>query len=178
MIERLRKEAKIFSTDANLRESIRNYIENPYDPILNSGKNRVSMGFAKKGETIYLLGDYTGKEQDNSAVIEITLDAIEKGLLSAAHTLSCCGLFAGLVQSCAINKLGFDITSDSEMLDSHFLFKNGNPSILISVNGEQEDSFVEFIYKNGINITLLGHVTKGELRVDDLSYGFIEEYMD
>jgi hypothetical protein len=29
-----------------------------------------------------------------------------------------------------------------------------------------------------LEITLLGHVTKGELRIDDKSFGYIADYID
>ncbi len=136
------------------------------------------MNFKKKGDTIYLLGDYKGGEDDNSSTVEVVLDAIENELISSAHTLEKGGLFCGLIECCAVNKLGFDITSDSEISEKEFLFNDNNHSILVSVTSATEGKFVDYIYTNGLEITLLGHVTKGELRVDDLSFGYIEDYLD
>lgn len=177
-IDDLKEVAQILSLSTELRESISEYENNPYDTLFASGKGKVNMNFKKKGDTIYLLGDYTGKDLDNSAAIEITLDAIENEMLSSSHTLHCCGLFSGLIEACSVKRLGFDITSDSEMNEKEFLFSDKNPAILVSVSSEQEGKFVDYIYKNGIKITLLGHVTKGELRMDDTSFGFIADYID
>ncbi len=174
----LKEIAQIISLSTELRESISEYKKDSYDTLFGASKSKVVINFNKKGDTIYLLGDYSGEELDNSAVIEITLDAIENELITSAHTLHCCGLFSSLIEACAVNKLGFDITSDSEMDEKDFLFNDDNPAILISVSSEQEGKFVDFIYKNGIKITLLGHVTKGELRMDDLSFGYISDYID
>lgn len=177
-IDNIKEIAQILSMSTELRESINKYKNEPYDTTFAAGKGRVSMNFNEKGDTIYLLGDYTGKEIDNSADIEIALDASENDLLCSAHTLCNKGLFSALIEACSVNKLGFDITSDSEISEKDFLFNDKNPAILISVSADQEDEFVEFIYKNGIKITLLGHVTKGELRMDDTSFGFISDYID
>jgi phosphoribosylformylglycinamidine synthase len=48
---------------------------------------------------------------------------------------------------------------------------------VITVNDEQENELVDFLFNEDVPITLLGHVTKGELRMDDLSFGFIEDYI-
>ena len=37
--------------------------------------------------------------------------------------------------------------------------------------------FVDFLFNEDIPVTLLGHVTKGELRLDDESFGYIEDYI-
>ena len=47
---------------------------------------------------------------------------------------------------------------------------------IVSVNEDQEEDFVNFMFNHGIDATLLGHVTKGELRMDDRSFGFISDY--
>jgi hypothetical protein len=176
--ENLREIAEIISQSTELHESISGYSKEPYDEIFGKGVHKLTMKFGKKGDTIYLLGDYKGKEDDNSSTIEVVLDAIEQGLLASAHTLDRAGLFAGLIESCAIKKLGFDITSDSEMPEKEFLFNDKNQAILVSVTADKEGKFVDYIYNNGLEITLLGHVTKGELRMDDLSFGYINEYLD
>ena len=177
-IDDLKEIAHILSMSTELRESISEYTNDPYHTTFAAGKGKVPMNFNKKGDTIYLLGDYTGKELDNSADIEIALDAAENKLICSAHILCEKGLLYALIEACSVNKLGFDITSDSEISEKEFLFNDKNPAILISVSTEKEGNFIDFIYKNGIKITLLGHVTKGELRMDDTSFGFISEYID
>ncbi len=177
-IDDLNEIAGIISLSTELRESISKYSKNPYDSFLPGGKNRVPMNFNKKGDTIYLLGDYSGKEDDNSSTIEVVMDAIDNGLLTSAHSVSRDGLFAGLIESCSVRLLGFDITSDAEISDKDFLFKDNNPAILVSVSADKEGKFIDYIYNNGLEITLLGHVTKGELRMDELSFGFIQDYIN
>ena len=134
--------------------------------------------YEKKGDTIYLLGDYKGGESDNSSHVEIINDAIEKGLVKSASAINGKGLFLSLIANCSVNDLGFDITSDSEIDEKRFLFNPDISSFLITVDGENEEKFVDYIYNNGMEITLLGHVTRGELRMDELSFGYISDFKE
>jgi phosphoribosylformylglycinamidine synthase len=98
-------------------------------------------------------------------------------MVTSAHNLDKIGLFCGLIEACSVKKVGFDITGDAEISDKDFLFKDKNSAILISVSADKEGKFVDFMYNNAIPLTLLGHVTKGQLRMDDTSFGFITEYL-
>ena len=71
-----------------------------------------------------------------------------------------------------------DITGDAEFEDKEFLFGRSSYLAIITVNSEQENDLVDFLFNENVPITLLGHVTKGELRLDDLSFGYIEDYIE
>jgi hypothetical protein len=177
-IEDIVEISKILSSSTELLESVSKYKKHPYDPQFSRDGYKIPMNFQKKGDTIYLLGDYYTEDEDNSSVIEILYEAIRQGLICSAHPLDRCGLFCGLVEACHVKTLGFDITSDAEISDKEFLYSDKNSSILVSVNSEVEGKFVDFIFNNSIRLTLLGHVTKGELRLDDLSFGFIDHFFE
>ena len=176
-IEDLTEIADIVSASTELKESISSFYKEPYAPLFSSESHKIPMYFRKKGDTIYLIGDYKREDDDNSSTVEVILDAAENKLVESALTVSRAGLFQGLIEACAIMKLGFDITSDSEVCDKEFLFKDGNQAILVSVDETKESEFVNYICNNAVEITLLGHVTKGELRLDDLSFGYIEDFI-
>ncbi|MFA6335360.1 MAG: hypothetical protein WCX48_07370 [Bacteroidales bacterium] len=176
-IEDLVEISGILSKSTELHADISKYIKNPFDLQFSKDGQKVRINFSKKGDTIYLLGEYKEGEDDNSSAIEILYDAIENNLVTSAHSILKSGLFCGLIEACAIKKLGFDITGDAEMSDKEFLFNDNNASILISVSSEKEGKLVDFIFNNGIKLTLLGHVTKGEMRLDDLSFGYIEDFL-
>ncbi|MDD3843413.1 MAG: hypothetical protein PHP33_02050 [Bacteroidales bacterium] len=176
-IDDLNEIAQIFSTSTELRERISEYEKDPFSAKFSTSKNKVGIHFGKKGDTIYLLGDFNSNDKDNSSTVEIILDAMDNGLLTSAQVLDN-GLFAGLIESSSKNKLGFDITTVSEMSEKDFLFLDNNPAILVSTSSDKEGKFVDFIYNNALEITLLGHVTKGELRIDDKSFGYIADYID
>ena len=46
----------------------------------------------------------------------------------------------------------------------------------MSVSSDQETSFLDFMMDSGVHFSALGHVTKEELRIDDVSFGFIADY--
>ena len=40
---------------------------------------------------------------------------------------------------------------------------------------EKEDEFVDYLFDRKIPVMTLGHVTKGEIRIDDQSMGFVDK---
>lgn len=124
--------------------------------------------FESKGTTIYLVSD---KE-----AIKFLNGSIETDFIDCLHKISSKGIFRTLVECCKPNNLGFDITTDSEMEEEEFLNGKTPYKAIVGVDEEQEEDFVNYMFNQGISLTLLGHVTKGELRVDDESYGYISEY--
>ena len=47
--------------------------------------------------------------------------------------------------------------------------------MIVSIREENHDAFLKVLEGSTMPHTLLGHVTKGELRIDDESYGFVED---
>ncbi len=129
----------------------------------------IKNSFKEKGDTIYLVSS-------QEAIIFLTNNAVE-GFITSFEPISDKGLFDSLINCCRENHLGFDITGDSDIEDKVFLHGKTKYLAIISVNEDQEDSFVDYMFNHGIETTLLGHVTKGELRMDDSSYGYIEKYI-
>lgn len=125
--------------------------------------------FEMKGDTIYLIS--------NSEAIKFLNGSIENDFISCLHNISSKGIFDSLVECCRENKLGFDITSDSEIDEETFLHGKTKYKAIVAVDEDQEDDFVDYMYNQGVEVTLLGHVTKGELRMDDKSFGYISDYM-
>jgi phosphoribosylformylglycinamidine synthase len=50
--------------------------------------------------------------------------------------------------------------------------------VVVSVNEDQEEAFIEFMMDSGVPFTLLGHVTQGKMMFDDEHYGFVQEVKD
>jgi phosphoribosylformylglycinamidine synthase subunit PurL len=65
-------------------------------------------------------------------------------------------------------------SSDLIRLDA-FLFGESQGRVLVSINPNKETQFIDLMMKKEIPFLALGHVTKGEMRVDDISFGFIED---
>ena len=101
---------------------------------------------------------------------------IRKGLLASAHDVSEGGLFVALMESAMAGNLGFDITSDSAIRRDAYLFGESQSRVVVSVNPDNEDAFIDLMMLNGVEFDLLGHVTKGSIRIDDIDWGHVDEY--
>ncbi|MCL2727226.1 MAG: AIR synthase-related protein, partial [Bacteroidales bacterium] len=159
----------------------------------------VGLAFQKKGEMIYLLGrsvqDVASSEylysvhhihpspapwmnpQEQSRLQSVLSEAIRKNLLTSIHSITKGGIFTALLQSSIPNQLGFDITTDAEIREDAFLFGESLGRFIVSTSEHNDVAFVDMMTKHKIPVTTLGHTTKGEIRVDDISYGFIRDFM-
>lgn len=100
---------------------------------------------------------------------------IEAGLLTSANPVSKGGLFFTLLRAGMPNGLGFDITTDAEIRRDAFLFGEAMGRIVVGVDPKKVDDFVDFMSSLKVPFFALGHVTKGEIRIDDESFGFIDK---
>lgn len=164
-------------------------------------KNRImTLDFKQKGDLIFILGDsvndissseylatYHGIEASPAPHFdlekEFVLQEAIKGLIglgfiNAAHDCADGGLFVTLAEMSMPRGLGFDIVTDSEIREDAFLFGEAQSRVVVTVAEEHEEDFIEFMMGSGVNYTLLGHVTKGKLMVDDEHFGFISEVKD
>lgn len=163
--------------------------------IIPDKNNIMTMGFKDKGDVIFILGqtkdDISSSEYLNyyqavkySPAPEFDLDTeyklqqittrlIKRKLIRSAHDISEGGLFVTLVESAMIHDVGFDIATDSEIRIDSFLFGESQSRIVVSVTPNKVNTFIDFMRKQDFPFLSLGHVTKGELRIDDISFGFI-----
>jgi phosphoribosylformylglycinamidine synthase len=103
---------------------------------------------------------------------------IRQGVLQSAHDVSEGGLFVALMESAMAGSLGFDITTDAEIRTDALLFGESQSRVVVTVAPEKEEAFIDLMMLNGVEFDLLGHVTKGSIRVDDEEWGMFEEYKD
>lgn len=99
----------------------------------------------------------------------------KKQLISSASPVGRGGLFFTLLRAAFPNNLGFDITTDAEIRRDAFLFGESMGRIIVDVDPEKEDEFVDTLTENKMPFFTLGHVTRGEIRIDDQSFGFIDK---
>ncbi|MBN1132420.1 MAG: phosphoribosylformylglycinamidine synthase subunit PurL [Bacteroidales bacterium] len=166
--------------------------------LIDEISNLMTIDFKRKGDMIFLIGrsdeDLSSSEYlsvmhliEESAApkfdfeYELKLQGVVSSLIrdkliSSAHDVSTGGLFVTLVESALPGKLGFDITSPAEIRNDAFLFGESQSRVVVSVSSEQETGFIDFMMEAEIHFSALGHVTKEELRIDDVSYGFISDY--
>lgn len=169
--------AELLASDPLFKKRVEEYFASPYDsaPYLK-GLDIPPISFARKGETLYLAGAREkGKVSAESEAI--IARSIQNGLLTSIHLISPDGLFLTLLESALINRLGFDITSDSDMEEKEFLFGKSRYVALVSVDEDHENELADLFFNNKVQLILLGHVTKGELRMDDLGFGYSRDYL-
>ena len=157
----------------------------------------MTLDFKQKGDVIFLIGDYIedissseylatyhGVKASPAPYFDLDKEfemqqalkgVIAEGLVNAVHDVSDGGLYVSLIEMSMPRDLGFDIVSDADIRLDAFLFGEGQGRVVVSVTEEQVEDFVEYIVATGVNITLLGHVTKGKLQIDEQHYGFIAE---
>jgi len=46
---------------------------------------------------------------------------------------------------------------------------------VVTVSIDEDEDLVRFLFDNNITVMTLGHVTKGDIRIDDYSYGNIRD---
>ncbi|SMO78312.1 phosphoribosylformylglycinamidine synthase subunit II [Saccharicrinis carchari] len=109
---------------------------------------------------------------------ETVKQIIHNHLVRSVHNVSTGGLFFNLLESAMPLNFGFDITTDAEVRKDAFLFGESQSRIIVTVAPEKQDDFVDFMLDKSVPFSALGHVTKGEIRIDDESFGFIKSYKE
>jgi phosphoribosylformylglycinamidine (FGAM) synthase-like enzyme len=165
--------------------------------IVEDKTKTMSFDFKHKGDLIFIIGEaveciasseylysYHGVKASPAPYFnmdkefemqEVVKTIIQKDLVNAAHDCSSGGIFITLSEMAMPNELGFDIVTDAEIREDAFLFGEAAGRVLVGVNKDSEDAFIEFMMSTGVNFTLLGHVTQGKMVIDDDHFGFIQE---
>lgn len=163
--------------------------------LLKEKNNHMTMPFKNKGNMIFLIGrsqndissseylvSYHGIKESppphfdldfEHKVHKVVMDIIRFSLVRSAHDISEGGLFITLLESGMPRCLGFDITTDAEIRKDAFLFGEAQSRVIVTVAPSRETDFIDFMLKQDMPFFTLGHVTKGDCRIDDISFGFI-----
>jgi phosphoribosylformylglycinamidine synthase len=165
--------------------------------LLKDKLYQTSLAFHRKGDMIYMLGrtsddiasseylySYHGVKNSPAPefdlqlevkLVEVLQELAARNLVNSMHDVSDGGLYIALLESSMPNNLGFDITTPAENRTDAFLFGEAQGRVVVSVSTEKEADFVDFLLEKKFPFNSLGHVTKGELRIDDTSFGFITD---
>ena len=168
--------------------------------VIEDKSHITSLGFKGKSDLIYMLGtcenDISSSEYLSSyheikessvpnfdldiefKLQEILTNLIRAGLIESAHDVSDGGLFVTLLESSMVNNLGFDITTSSEIREDAFLFGESPSRVVVSIREVKEDRFLDFLKDSDLDFSLLGHVSKGDIRIDDHFFGNVLEYKE
>jgi len=165
--------------------------------IIKNKHFRMSIPFKHKGDMIFMVGEARNDIASSeylSAYLKVQVSPapyfdinyefemqkviyglIEKELIRSAHQIGNGGLYIALVECGMVRGYGFDITTDAEIREDAFLFGEAQGRVVVSVEPRREADFIDFMMAQNFPFSTLGHVTKGEMRVDDVSYGFIDD---
>jgi phosphoribosylformylglycinamidine synthase len=165
--------------------------------LLDNKNHHTTLAFKEKGHMIYLIGksvnDIASSEylysyhgikaspapyfnlEEEFEVQRVVRELIARNLIQSAHDVSDGGLFIALLESAMPRNLGFDITTDAEIRTDAFLFGEAQGRIVVSVSPSRETQFIDFMVASKVPFSTLGHVTKSEIRIDDVSYGFVAD---
>ncbi len=165
--------------------------------VVENKKHYTTVSFRHKGDMIFLIGKSRNdvnssefavsylkveesippfyNEEDEKALQQVVKQLINNNLVRSAHDVSNGGLFFNLLECAVPLEFGFDITSDAEVRKEAFLFGESQGRVVVSVSPEKQDEFVDFMVDASFPFSILGHVTKGELRIDDEPYGEVED---
>lgn len=165
--------------------------------ILDNIRTQIDMPFKQKGDLIFVIGkgqndiscsDYlTTYHSVQSAPApyldlenekhthDALRDLIASGIVKSCHSITNGGLFMALFEKCMAFELGFDITLPIEFRRDAFLFGESQSRAVITIGEQDMDLLLDLMQKEKAPVLMLGHVTKGEMRIDNESYGFIDE---
>ncbi len=163
--------------------------------LLKEKNNHMTMAFKNKGHMIFLIGrsqnDISSSEylvawhkirqsppphfdlDHEHRLQEVVKKLISYSLVMSTHDVSEGGLFITLLECGMPRCFGFDITTDAEIRKDAFLFGESQSRVVVSVAPTRETEFIDFMLKEQFPFSVLGHVTKGEVRIDDISFGFV-----
>ena len=152
--------------------------KNKGNNIFMIGKPSEDIGASEYLEFYHGISDSPLPEFDlntEAAIQKALVKLHELKLVSSASPVGKGGLFFTLLRASFPRSLGFDITSVAEVRRDAFLFGESMGRILVDVEPDKEDDFVDFLSGMRMPFFMLGHVTRGEIRIDDESLGFIDK---
>ncbi|WP_245681411.1 phosphoribosylformylglycinamidine synthase subunit PurL [Arcticibacter eurypsychrophilus] len=165
--------------------------------ILDNVENRMSLDFKKAGDLIYLIGEskndissseYLASFHKVSAspapyfdldeeydMHQVVKQLILSKVIESAHDVADGGLYITLLESAMPRNLGFTIESDDEVRKDAFLFGEAQGRVLVSVQADKEEEFVELMATSEVEFSLLGTVSEGDLLVDGELFSTVQE---
>ena len=168
--------------------------------VIEDKKNIMTLNYKDKGDLIFMIGsnrddisssqylvNIHGVEKSSTPYFDLEEEyamqtqlqmLIRKGAIKSAHDVSEGGLFVTLLEKGMVSGLGFDVTLPAEFRADATLFGESQSRVVVTVSEDQKDDFIDLMMLNGVEFDLLGHVTKGSVRIDDEDWGTVAEYQD
>jgi phosphoribosylformylglycinamidine synthase II len=165
--------------------------------LLENASQKMTMDFKNEGDYIFLLGqssndigssEYLHKVQgiefspaphfeieEELALQQLLTKLIARQLISSAHDISEGGLAVTLFESCFNRNLGVDVVAaDSGIRKDAYWFGEGQSRVVVSVSESLLNEFKAAVGSHPFEE--LGIVTAGEMEVDGMNWGKIEDW--
>lgn len=168
--------------------------------VVESKDSIMTMDFKKSGHKIYVIGEmkeciasseYLTKyhELNNSPAPYFDLatevnvqnaikDLIDEQVIMSAHDVSEGGLFVTLLESAMAGKKGFEIETESDIRKDAYLFGEAQSRVVVSVNPDKEDAFLNVITKHDVDFSSIGIVTSSMIYIDKDRWGSTGTWKD
>lgn len=166
--------------------------------VIDNFEDRMTLDFKKPGDLIYLVGEskndigcseylanICGVHYSPAPLFDLDEEfhvqqavhlLIKKKLIESAHDCSDGGLFVTLLESAMHEELGFDISTDESVRKDAFLFGESQSRIVVTVSPEKQDAFIDLLWNENIEFSLLGEVTNSRLNIDHEDWGAVTEW--
>jgi len=154
--------------------------------VIQDVTKRVSQGFTRDGDHVLVLGA-TAEEFSGStwadvlhghlgglppavdlaaerSLAELMLEAIESGIVEAAHDLSDGGLGMALVEASLRNNVGVRVELDDPFVE---LFSESVARAMVVVTEAEHEAFVELAQKHGVELASVGRTGGDAVEVTD-----------
>lgn len=110
------------------------------------------------------------------AVQSLVRHLISEQVIESAHDVSDGGLFICLMESAIHGGKGFSIETDEDIRKDAFLFGESQSRIVVSVNAEKLDEFIELVVASGVDFSNLGDVTIEDCVIDGETFGSVGDF--
>jgi len=168
--------------------------------ILENKNLATSLNYKGKGDLIFLLGksvnDIASSEylanivgekkspapyfnmEEETKLQDLVQKLIRNKAINSAHDCADGGLFVTLCEKGFKAGLGFDIETDAEIRKDAYLFGEAQGRVVVTVTESFSDDFLQMVEGSGVDVTMLGHVTKGRVAIDGEDFGEIAALKD
>lgn len=167
--------------------------------LLDSINSKMTLGFKKEDDIIYLIGKSTndinsseylhkiiGVELSPAPYFELEEEfqlqqsisqLIQAKLIQSAHDISEGGLIVTLLEAGFVNELGFEVVqSDTSIRSDAFWFGESQSRVVISVSPENKQAFEAKLAAGQVTFQLVGKVKGKEVKINQENWGMIASW--
>jgi phosphoribosylformylglycinamidine synthase len=167
--------------------------------LLDSEEDKMTLGYKKEGDLIYLIGQSTNDIcsseylhkimqveyspaphfdlEEEHQLQKALLGLIKSKLIQSAHDVSEGGLFITLVESGFVNNLGFDVhQGNTQLRKDAFWFGESQSRVVVSVAADCKQAVESFLQSHQQPFQLLGTVHGKEVILDGENWGALSHW--